>query len=49
MSKIKIDYTKLLGFRLVAADFHKSGVSGPKIGDKGGMKIGMKPITGQSD
>lgn len=45
MSKIKIDYSKLLGFRLVAADLAATGVSGAKIGEKGGVKVGTKTDT----
>ena len=41
MMSEKIDYSKLLGFRLISSDV--TAVQGAKIGEKGGVKIGMKP------
>lgn len=40
MPGVKIDYSKLLGFRLVSSD--QIAVQGAKIGQKGGIKLGKK-------
>jgi len=44
MSNVKIDLTKLLGFRLVTDEYVASPNSklGPKLGVKVGVKVGIK-------
>lgn len=40
---IKLDKSKLLGFRLIEGDNKNSGIAtSAKLGNKGGMKLGAK-------
>lgn len=42
MKKVKIDFRKLLGFRLVADGNMVLATTGSKTGSKGGVKLGVK-------
>jgi hypothetical protein len=43
MAIVKIDFSKLLGFRLVSQGDLSGAMSGAKTGDKPGVKVGLKP------